>query len=120
MPTTEKLLRVFVSSPGDVAIEREVLVAAITELNNTWAAHLGLRLEPVLWETHCRPAAGADLQQVINQQLPKDCDIFVGIMWKRFGSATPRFGSGTEEEFEAAYSRHKRFPHNSCRVSWLA
>ena len=29
-------------------------------------------------------------------------------MWKRFGTKTPRFGSGTEEEFEIAYRRYKK------------
>ena len=44
---------------------------------------------------------------VINRQLPDDCDIFLGVMWARFGTATPRAGSGTEEEFERALTRHQ-------------
>lgn len=30
-------------------------------------------------------------------------DIFVGIMWKRFGTPTGKADSGTEEEFHIAY-----------------
>ncbi|MCK5303095.1 MAG: hypothetical protein KAJ96_08135, partial [Candidatus Thorarchaeota archaeon] len=36
--------------------------------------------------------------------------IFLGILWKRFGTATPRAGSGTEEEFDRAYERYKADP----------
>ena len=39
--------------------------------------------------------------------LPEDYDIFLGVMWARFGTATPRAGSGTEEEFERALTRHQ-------------
>jgi methyl-accepting chemotaxis protein len=47
---------------------------------------------------------------VINEQLPHDYDIFIGILWTRFGTPTGRAGSGTEEEFNSAYSRYKESP----------
>ena len=61
-------------------------------------------------KTHASPGIGSDTQDVINQQLPEDYDIFLGVMWARFGTATPRAGSGTEEEFERALTRHHANP----------
>src|SRR6266576_5359920 len=107
MPLAQTVLRVFVSSPRDVAAERCAVVEAMQELNRTWSAHLGLRLEPILWEADCRPSVSTDPQQAINEQIPPDYDVFLGILWKRFGTKKPRFGRGTEEEFETAYLRQR-------------
>jgi len=59
----------------------------------------------VKWETQSRPGFGEDGQDVINQQVGDSYDIFLGIMWGRFGTATSRAESGTEEEFYRAYAR---------------
>jgi hypothetical protein len=109
MPKAEVILRIFVSSPTDVMNEKLAVVEAIEETNRTWADFLGIRMESILYETHCRPGVGSDAQQIINEQLPP-YDVYLGILWKRFGTATPRFGSGTEEEFEIAYERYKKNP----------
>jgi len=90
-------------------------VEAIEEINTTWSNSIGVRLTPIRWERDCRPGKGTDSQQVINAQLPREFDIFIGIFWKRFGTPTPRFASGTEEEFEAAYARSKA-KSSRCRI----
>ncbi len=64
----------------------------------------------VRWETHTSPGVGADAQDVINQQLTDEYDIFIGIMWSRFGTPTGRAGSGTAEEFDRAYQRYLEDP----------
>jgi len=101
-------LRVFVASPGDVSEERERLRAVITELNHGIAKDKGLVLQFVSWETDAWPGVGQDAQDVIKRQIGL-YDIFVGIMWKRFGTPTRRAGSGTEEEFEQAYSLWSKY-----------
>ena len=73
------------------------------------------RLEVVDWQTHASPGIGSDPQVVINRQLPENYEIFLGVMWARFGTATPRAGSGTEEEFERALTRHQANP-SSVRI----
>ena len=108
MARHEITLQAFVSSPSDVSEERAMLEDIIRELNLTWSKLLGLRIELVKWETHVTPGIGTDVQQVINSQIGDDYDIFIGIMWTRFGTKTGRFGSGTEEEFERAYVRHQK------------
>jgi hypothetical protein len=115
MPRTETVLRVFVASPRDLSEERATLEGVIRELNNTWSTTLGIRLELVAWETHTLPGFGADAQDVINEQIADDYDIFIGMMWARFGTPTGRAGSGTAEEFHRAYRRHKENP-NQVRI----
>lgn len=107
---TPTFLKVFVASPSDVAEERRILQDVINEFNLTWGDTHNVRLELVKWETHTRPGFGEDAQDVINKQIGDDYDIFLGIMWGRFGSSTNRVESGTEEEFERAYSRLKTSP----------
>ena len=103
---TVKKVRLFVASPGDVQRERDSIVRVVTELNNTIGYNLELVIELVRWETHAHPALGRP-QGVINAQIG-DYDIFVGIMWKRFGTPTGQADSGTEEEFNLAYEEWKR------------
>lgn len=93
-------IRIFVASPADVSKERDQLASVVKELNETIAPHKDFSLELVRWETHCAPAIGRP-QGVVNAQIGS-YDIFVGIMWKRFGSPTGHAGSGTEEEFRIA------------------
>jgi hypothetical protein len=62
----------------------------------------------VRWETHSWPAVGADAQDVINREIDP-YDIFIGIMWSRFGTPTKRADSGTSEEFTRAYEYHNAY-----------
>ncbi len=112
MPRHETVLRAFVASPSDVAEERTLLEDVVRDLNSTWSRHLGIRLELVSWETSVVPAAGPDPQAVINEQIGDDYDIFVGILWARFGAPTHESKSGTQEEFERAYERFQKDPEN--------
>lgn len=110
MPRLETVLQVFVASPSDVLDEREILESVIVELNRTWANTLGIRLDMVRWETATHPAIGCDPQSVVNSQIGDEYDIFIGILWGRIGTQTPRSESGTVEEFERVYSRWKANP----------
>jgi hypothetical protein len=105
MPRHEQILTVFVASPSDVAPERARLEEVVTELNQLWSRTLGIRLDLIRWETHAYPGFGIDAQDVINRQLPSDYDIFIGLMWHRFGTPTGRADSGTEEEFLRAKAK---------------
>ncbi|TWT96796.1 hypothetical protein Pla108_25700 [Botrimarina colliarenosi] len=105
MAKSHTVLKVFIASPGDVCQEREVLTNVVSEFNVTWGDRQGVRLEVVKWETHSHPGFGEDAQDVINRQIGDEYDIFLGIMWGRYGTATGRGESGTEEEFNRAYDR---------------
>ena len=106
MPREEKVIVAFVASPSDIDEERDKLEEVVRELNLVWSKSLRLRVELVRWETHAMPGRASDPQAVINQQLGDEFDIFIGMMWGRFGTPTGRAGSGTEEEFLRAKNRH--------------
>lgn len=111
-PETRAVVRIFLASPGDVRPEREIASQIVGELNTIWSKFLGLSLELVRWETHAYPGVGDDAQFIINEQIMDDYDLFVGIMWTRFGTPTQRAGSGTEEEYNRAYQRYKAEPQS--------
>ncbi len=101
-----KIYKCFVASPGDTAGEREICDKVFSEINQTFGESFGFRVEAVKWENDAVPGFGSDGQDVINSQLtPGEHDFFIGIMWKKFGTPTPRAGSGTEEEFNQAYEK---------------
>ncbi|WP_154794122.1 DUF4062 domain-containing protein [Occultella kanbiaonis] len=98
-------IRIFVSSPGDVSDERRQCGEVIEELNTTVQAllpELDTQLEVIRWETDTHPDLTGSPQEVVDDQLPKDYDVFLGIMWSRFGTPTGTAGSGTEHEFLSA------------------
>lgn len=115
MTNTLTKLRIFAASPSDVASERAKLETVVATLKPT-ADYLGLTLEVVDWRDVV-PDAGRPQQVIFDQLKPTSWDIFVGILWHRFG--TPPGGkdpqtqkdylSGTEEEFRTAYRLQKQF-----------
>jgi tetratricopeptide (TPR) repeat protein len=110
-----KRLRIFAASPSDVASERAKLETVVALLK-PMADYLGLTLEVVDWRAVV-PDAGRPQQIIFDQLKPTSWDIFVGILWHRFG--TPPGGkdpqtqkdylSGTEEEFRVAYRLWKQY-----------
>ena len=115
MPRRETIITIFVASPNDVTDERDSLDTIVHEVNSAHARRTGVRLELLRWERDVSPAVGKDPQAVVNDQIPQDYDIFVGILWNRLGSPTSRADSGTVEEYEMAKERHDKDP-NSVRL----
>lgn len=109
MPQTIKKYRIFVASPSDVKEEREAIEEVIVELNSTYGNRLNLIFELIKWETHSAPAISkTQTQDIIDSDIGCDYDLFIGILWKRFGTPTSGFNSGTEQEFHKAYNRFKQ------------
>jgi hypothetical protein len=102
-----RLIRVFVSSPGDVAAGRKVLDEAVASLHETGGQAGEFRLESFKWEDSVTPQIGPTPQQVVDGQTP-ECDVYVGIMSTRFGTPTGHYGSGREKEFKDAWKRRKK------------
>ena len=107
MPQQAFIAQIFVASPSDVQGEREILEEVVSEMNRSSAKNAGFRLELLKWETSVHPGFGPDSQAVINEQIGDNYDIFIGIIWGRFGRKTSRAESGTEEEFDRALMRYK-------------
>lgn len=103
-----KIYKCFIGSPSDTQKERQYCKEVFIDINKTIGEKFNFRIESLMWEDDCRPEFGDDGQEVINRQLLlKEYNIFIGIMWARFGSPTKRAESGTVEEFEDAYQKYK-------------
>lgn len=78
------MLRVFVSSPGDVADERRRVDLVVERLNGEFEGRL--RIEPIRWETNYYSA-----HDTFQTQIPEaaDCDVVVAIFRARLGSPLP-------------------------------
>jgi hypothetical protein len=108
LPTT---IRVFNASPSDVKPEREILATVIGHINSVYEARNERpRLQLRRWEDVC-PAAG-DPQTVINEEIGA-YDVFIGFMWRRFGTPNGDARGGTEHEYRRAYAEweKRKRPH---------
>ena len=98
------VLKVFLASPSDVDEERAAAQGIIRDVNRS-VGSLGWRVELQVWEEV--RGGGSRPQERINP-LVDDCDLFVGIVWKRWGSPTGPYSSGFLEEFTRASERRRR------------
>ena len=106
MPRTVVTYKVFLASPGDVKEERGVVKEVIETYNQIHSCD-NIKLELLCWEDSTHPSFGDYPQDVVNTQIGDDYDVFIGILWARFGTPTSKYESGTEEEFYRAYNRYK-------------
>jgi hypothetical protein len=105
MTDSRRVVKVFLASPGDLSEERRASKAAVDECNALFANEFGCQIELVGWEdtvsVYGRP------QATINRELER-CELFLGLIWKRWGTP-PSIGgsytSGFEEEFETSVQR---------------
>lgn len=104
----KKIIRCLIASPSDTTAERDICEKVFSELNNGIGIPYGFELKSLRWENDVHPGVGADGQDVINHQIDGKYDLFIGIMYTRFGSPTNRAESGTVEEFDMAYATAKR------------
>ena len=104
-----QILSIVVASPGDVQNERDLLQNVIEELNRGIAAERGLVCTLSRWETDTYPGFHAEGPQALIDPILKiaECDLVIGIFWKRFGTPTADGKTGTEHEFVTAYEAWK-------------
>jgi hypothetical protein len=105
MADIRKIVNVFLASPSDLKEERRTTKRVVDEFNSLLAKQFGYQVELVGWEdtvaSYGRP------QETINRDLVQ-CDLFLGLMWKRWGtppSASGPYTSGFEEEFRRSVDR---------------
>lgn len=99
------VIKVFIASPGDLAEERDLFPLILGQLNEIKAEGVDVQLKPLGWEDTL-PGWGRP-QGLINEDV-RQCDIFVMLLWKRWGTPSGEFTSGTEEEFHIAYKLFKQ------------
>jgi hypothetical protein len=106
----KRILRIVVASPSDVQAERNAVPFVLDELNRGIAGDRNLLLELSRWETDAYPGFHPEGPQgLIDPTLKiEDCDVLIGVFWKRFGTPTADAGSGTEHEILNAYRAWKQ------------
>lgn len=98
----------FISSPQDLETERSEISNIINEINLTYSSRKSVNLDVIKWETHSAPGiTDTYTQNLINNDLGNEYDVFIGMLWQKFGTKTEIANSGTEEEFLKAVERYK-------------
>ncbi|MHB1044212.1 MAG: DUF4062 domain-containing protein, partial [Eubacteriales bacterium] len=108
----ESLVRVFIASPSDVQAEREMVKRSIDNLSRRLESLRSMSLIPVSWEEFA-PIASASPDRVFQHRIIsrlEPCNLFIGILYKRYGTAIDQLNglSGTEVEFDSALENRDR------------
>ena len=107
MLSTRKIIYAFLASPGDLQEERKAIRDVVDEFNESWADNLGYQIELLGWEDTV--ASFGRPQELINQDVDR-CDLFIGLIWKRWGTPPDKdgkFSSGFQEEFKLSIDRRE-------------
>ena len=100
-----KILKIFLATPGDLEQERKTTREVVERINKAVCRILGLHIELLGWEDTL-PGCSRP-QSLINNEVDS-CDLFIGILWQRWGQPTGEYRSGFEEEFIRARERHNK------------
>ncbi|MEI8305696.1 MAG: tetratricopeptide repeat protein [Chloroflexales bacterium] len=115
-------IRIFVAGPSDVHEELKRLRKVLEELNarGNLAEQQSCVLQVMDWHDAVS-GMGPSGEVVLSQFPPEKWDMFIGILWMRFGTSSSGkdqntsfcYDSGTQEEFMLAYSawKEKRRPY---------
>lgn len=113
LPSNGKWLQrvdIFISSPSDVAEEREAILRVIERLNRLSYIRTRYVLNPLLYEKEVPPEAGDHAQMIVDRYMAvEDSYLLICLMWNRMGTpfTHPKTGeafqSGTEYEFTVGY-----------------
>ncbi len=109
-------VRVFLSSPGDLAEERQIALDVLTKLPRRAGFEGRVTIQVVAWDDSESPVPmhlGASPQASVDRYktLPSACSLTVAILWSRLGTPLgpdrlkpdgSRYASGTEFEIEDA------------------
>lgn len=117
-----RTVKLFVSSPKDVAFERQRVQWVADRLSGEFMHKV--QFDVILWEHSVYSATGGGYQEQISKRaVPADCDIVLAIFWARLGSPLPAgftermpdgnpYPSGTAFEVLSALEERKRNGHH--------
>jgi hypothetical protein len=100
---------VFLASPSDVSRERELVDSVIQEIDQTLRqGNFKARIELKRWEGMYPGMHPKGPQAYIDERLPiGDCDVLIGVFWRRFGTPVEDAESGTAHEIRRAIDSWK-------------
>jgi Domain of unknown function (DUF4062) len=93
--STRTIQIVFIASPGDLGSKRSAARDVTEELNKSLRI-MDWHFDVMGWEDTTPGLINRDLET---------CDLFVGLLWTRWGQSTGKYSSGFEEEFDNAINR---------------
>jgi predicted NACHT family NTPase len=101
-------IKVFVSCPSDVKQEKQIVRDVCDSLTRMLSRSRNIQIIIIDWRRNVIPLiTGESAQSVIDEQIDHDYDIYLGILWKRFGDKQSNGLTLTEGEFEEALRRKK-------------
>ena len=111
---TRRVLTVFLASPGDLQEERKIARDVVEHVNQLIGRRVGWQIDLLGWE-ETLPGCSRP-QEIINVDVHRS-DLFVGLLWKRWGMPPGTdFTSGFEEEYELAIQKRM---DTDCPEIWL-
>lgn len=112
---TLKKIEVFISSPGDVYEERQIVKQVIDRCNRVHSIAERYVLRLLAYEDRPPAEVGHRPQTIIDRDMKAgSSDLFICILWHRMGTPVTleetgeRFQSGTEYEFLDAYANNQK------------
>jgi hypothetical protein len=100
-----KVFNIFLASLGDLAEERNIVSDVVNRINKIFSKTNNWYIELLGWEDTL-PGASRP-QELINKDI-EICDLFLGLLWKRWGTPTGKSDSGFKEEFDLANNLNKK------------
>lgn len=116
MANALKEIKIFASFPEDIFKHSNVIAIVEETIHDLkcYFSSSGLQLELKHWKKNVHLGRGEPrVQDRINRRLVENCDVFLGILWTKFGSPPGTnlegmsYSSGTEEEFYIAKTLNK-------------
>lgn len=105
-----KQYKIFVSSPGDVEKERELVDVIVNQINETIGESLKVNLKVVKWENMPPETTNETIQERLNKKI-EDCNFFLLILNKRYGRVERGHSiSNTEREINTILSHLQQIP----------
>lgn len=95
------VVRVFLASPSDLSEERRAALDVLSRVNGV-ARTRGRLVDVMMWE-QVLPQYGR--AQGTIDALVDECDLFVGLLYEKWGTPTGEYSSGFLEEFVRARER---------------
>jgi hypothetical protein len=100
-----RVLNIFLASPSDLQEERRITREIVDRINRVLGRSLGWQIELLGWED---TLPGLSRPQALINKDVDSCDLFLGILWRRWGQPTGKYESGFEEEYTQARGRNEK------------
>ncbi len=109
MSKTIKQIKILISCPADVENIKDLIEKCCSNFNPTFSKNENIVFEVVHWKKNVSPIiTGGRAQDIINLEFEdQEYDIFIGILWKKFGEKQTNGKTPTEEEYEIALNNYK-------------